>query len=104
MEKFKKCTTNGARNTIYRKNRKAHLANVDVGALRVDLRVVEVQHGGVDTSSRRDVVATLVGGDDVGGGAVLALPAETDGRVGQQVVAAGVDETIVHDGKLVSVV
>lgn len=81
-----------------------YLANVDVGAVRADLGVVQEQHGRVDTSGGSDGVAGLVGADDVRGSAVLARVPETDGLVGCQVRAVGVDDAVVNNGKLVSVI
>jgi len=48
------------------------LANINVGAVAVDLRVVHLENGGVDTSSARDVCASIIGLDNVSGYAVLA--------------------------------
>jgi len=48
------------------------LANINVGAVTVDLRVVHLENGGVDTSGARDGCASIIGLDNVSGHAVLA--------------------------------
>jgi hypothetical protein len=56
-----------------------NLANVDVGALWVDLRVVQVKDGGVDFEVRHDLVASIVSSNDIGCRAVLAKVPKAEG-------------------------
>ena len=69
----------------------ANLANVDVRALRVDLRVVEVQDRRVETIGECDGVASVVLLHDVCLGAVLALSAEAESLTGLKVRARLID-------------
>jgi hypothetical protein len=55
-----------------------HLSNVDVGAIRVDLRVIRIENGSVDTSDVRDGVTRVVGDNNVRGRAVLTCGAQTN--------------------------
>jgi hypothetical protein len=42
-----------------------YLANVDVGASRVDVRIVRIKGGGVDASAVRDGITRVVGDNNV---------------------------------------
>lgn len=75
---------------------KSHLADVDVGAVGVDLRVVGHEHGGVDAVRGDDLVAGIAALDDVGRLAVLALVAQADALAGLEVVAGAVDLGVRH--------
>ena len=78
-----------------------HLADVDVGAARVDLRVVRPEEGRVDAVVGDDLVAGVAALDDVRRRAVLADVAEADALAGLQVVALAVDGRV-HDRELVA--
>lgn len=78
-----------------------HLADVEVVALRVELRVEVVEDGRVEAVGLRDVVAGVAELDDVRGAAVLALVAEAERLARLEVVALRVDGRV-HDRKLVA--
>lgn len=78
-----------------------HLANIEVRARGVNLRVVQGEDGGVDGLGGCDAVACVVCLDDVGRVAVLSRVAEADGVAWHQVRAGGVNYASVHDGELV---
>lgn len=68
-----------------------HLANVEVCAVWVDLRVVCVEHGRVDTVVRRDDVAVVIGLNNVGCCAVLTGQTETECVTDLEIVATCVN-------------
>lgn len=78
-----------------------HLAEIDVGALGVDLRVVAVEDGAVDTVVVPDSAAGVAVGDGVGVGAVFTFGSEADGLAGDEVAAGRVDLAGVHSSQLV---
>lgn len=80
-----------------------HLADVEVVAVSGQLRVVVVEHGGVDAVRVGDVLARVTGLDDMGGGTVLTLVTQADLLAGLEVVAGLVDLVDVSDRKLVTV-
>ena len=80
----------------------AHLADVQVATIGGNLGVVGVEQRRVDVVVGGDTVAGVVGLDDVGGGAVLALSAEAENLTGLEVIAPAVNRTGVHDGELVA--
>jgi len=79
-----------------------NLANVDVVARFVNLRVVQVQDGAVDTSGSANSLAGVVGLDNVGGAAILVFVSEADLVAWGQVAASRVDDTIIDNCELVS--
>ena len=76
--------------------KKSHLADVHVGAVGVDLRVVSPEHGGVDGVVGDDLVAGVAALDDVGRLAVLALVAQAEALAGLEVVTGAVDLRVCH--------
>lgn len=76
------------------------LANVDVGALGVDLGVVAVEDVLGHAVHLLDPLAGVTSNDSVDLGAVHARLAEADLSVGDEVVAGIVDLGVVHKGKL----
>jgi len=76
------------------------LADVKVGAVFVDLGVVEGQHGNVCSGFARYAIAGIVSPDDIVDGAVMASDAETEVIAGGKVGARGVN-LLVEDGELV---
>ena len=81
---------------------KTNLADVDVGAVCVDLRVVRVEHRRVDAVVLHNLLTGVTAPDDVSGGAVLAFPAEAEFLADLEVVARRVNAGV-HNGELVAV-
>lgn len=79
-----------------------YLSNVNISTILVDLRVVLIQDAEVDASGSRDNVAIIVCLNYVSGSAVLSRPSETVGVTNNEVVASVVNDSIVHDRKLVT--
>jgi hypothetical protein len=79
-----------------------NLSDIQVGAVRVQLGVVEVENSGVEAPRSGNFVTGIAELHDIRGGAVLARPAETDAGVGDEVAALGVDVVDVDDGELVT--
>lgn len=79
----------------------AYLANVQVAALGVNLRIASHESSGVKAICVRDNITVIVGLNDVSSGAVLASQAKaqvfTRGEVGTLRVDLGV-----HNGQLVA--
>lgn len=80
---------------------KSDLANIDIGTISVDLRVVGPQHGRVDAVIGHDLVAGVTSLDDVGRLAVLALVAKAEDLIGLEVVAGSVNLRV-RDRELVT--
>lgn len=66
------------------------------------MRVVLIQGVEADASGGRDNVAIIVCLNYVGGSAVFSRPSETVGVTNNEVVASVVNDSIVHDRKLVT--
>ena len=90
----------GDRRDLDRAGDTEDLADVNVVAVLVDLRVVGREDGGVQAVHGSDTLAGVVLLDDVGLAAVLALVAEADLVAGDEVTANVVDDTPVDSGQL----
>lgn len=82
--------------------RNTHLAGINVGAIRVNLRVVCIEHCRVDASRTSDCVTGVTKGDNMGGSAILAVRGQAEGLAGHKVGAACVNLFDIVDGKLVA--
>jgi len=78
------------------------LSNVQVGAVLVQLRVVEIEDSFVDARGIGNAVASVTELDDTSSGAILALPTETEGGARHQIVALGVNDVVIDDRELVA--
>ena len=72
----------------------AHLADVHVVAVCVELRVVLVENGGVHAVGLGNVIAGCIGDDDVGRRAVGAYVAEAEDLTRLEIVTTGVDARV----------
>jgi len=78
------------------------LANVDVRAIFINLRIIEGEDGAVKVKGGVDPLAGVVFYDNVGSGAVLARVSKAKIFTRHEVGAIGVDNTSVYSGKLES--
>jgi len=78
-----------------------NLADVNVGAVFINLRVVMVKECRVDSGRVLDTFAIVTKRDDVDVVAVFAGVPETEGLSGYEVCATSVDDPLVEDGELV---
>lgn len=81
----------------------AYLANINVRAVLVNLRVIGIERSRVDARNKGDSVAGIIRLHDVSGQAVLASVTETDYAVGLEVGACRVDYAGVNGCQLVAV-
>ena len=81
---------------------RAHLADVQIVTLIVQLGVVDVEHGRVDFVSGGDAFAGVAGLDNVGVLAVGTGRAETELVTDLEVGTSLVDLAVVDDGELVA--
>lgn len=78
-----------------------YLADIEVGAISVDLSIVGIKHRGVDAVRRGNKFAVIIGPNNVSAAAVLADVAQAEDFTGQQVVAATI-YLRVHSRKLIA--
>jgi len=78
-----------------------NFADVDVGAFFVDLGVVAVEDGAVDTVVVPDSAASIALLDDVGVRAILSFGGEADGIANNEVAAGFIDLASVNSTQLV---
>lgn len=76
------------------------MTNVNVGAVVVDLGVVDVKSGNIDSSLGHDAFAGLLRSDSVCGGAIFIAVAETDVVSRSEVGAVGINVVVVDGGEL----
>ncbi len=79
-----------------------NLANVYIAALVVNLRVVRVEKGGVNSSLGLDAIAGISITDDIGRRAVFSWHSETDGLAWLEVSTGRVDGPLINRGKLIA--
>jgi len=77
------------------------LANVYIGTLVVNLRVVRVEKGGINSSLGLDAIAGISITDGVGRSAVFSRHSKTDGLAWLEVSTGRVDDPLINSGKLI---
>lgn len=81
-----------------------NLSNVDVGTLIIDLGVVHIQDGSVESMVSSNLVACVIKNDDVSRRTVLAPISKADGVAGYKIRASRIYSSSVDSRQLIAVI
>ena len=85
-----------------RGHERAYLANIDVRAFGVNVRVVGQEQGRVNAKDRADIVTSITALDDISRRTIFTLGSKTDRGIGREVGAGRVNHTTINRSELVS--